>query len=57
MELSPLVILIAVLIGASVAGVIGALGAIPIAGTIQVLVRHWLQMRRERAAVIADAPL
>ena len=55
-ELSPLVILIAVLIGASVAGVIGALGAIPIAGTIQVLVRHWLQMRRERAA-LADAPL
>jgi predicted PurR-regulated permease PerM len=36
--------------------VIGALGAIPIAGTIQVLVRHWLQMRRERAA-LADAPL
>jgi predicted PurR-regulated permease PerM len=54
-ELSPLVILIAVLIGASVAGVIGALGAIPIAGTVQVLVRHWLQMRRERAAALGDA--
>jgi predicted PurR-regulated permease PerM len=56
-ELSPLVILIAVLIGASVAGVIGALGAIPIAGTIQVLVRHWLQIRKERVAEAVDAPL
>jgi predicted PurR-regulated permease PerM len=56
-ELSPLVILIAVLIGASVAGVIGALGAIPIAGTIQVLVRDWLRTRRERSAALADAPL
>jgi predicted PurR-regulated permease PerM len=56
-ELSPLVILIAVLIGASVAGVIGALGAIPIAGTIQVLVRDWLRTRRERSTEVADAPL
>jgi predicted PurR-regulated permease PerM len=56
-ELSPLVILIAVLIGASVAGVIGALGAIPIAGTIQVLLRDLLRTRRERATAIADAPL
>jgi predicted PurR-regulated permease PerM len=56
-ELSPLVILIAVLIGASVAGVIGALGAIPLAGTIQVLVRDWLRTRRERSAAVADAPL
>src|SRR6185503_19901360 len=38
-ELSPLAILIAVLIGSSLAGVIGALAAIPLAGTIQVLVR------------------
>ena len=35
--LSPLTILVAVLIGASLAGVLGALAAIPIAGTIQVL--------------------
>ena len=52
-----LVILIAVLIGASVAGVIGALGAIPIAGTIQVLVRDWLRTRRERVTPVTDAPL
>jgi predicted PurR-regulated permease PerM len=47
-QLSPLVVLIAVLIGAQLAGILGALGAIPIAGTIQVLVRDWLRHRRER---------
>jgi predicted PurR-regulated permease PerM len=47
--LSPLVILISVLIGAEIAGVLGALGAIPVAGTIQVLVVDYLRERRERA--------
>jgi len=56
--LSPLSILIAVLIGASLAGVLGALAAIPIAGTIQVLLRDWLQARRESpAATVVDEPL
>jgi predicted PurR-regulated permease PerM len=44
--LSPLAILISVLIGAEVAGVIGALTAIPIGGTLQILLAHW---RRRRA--------
>jgi predicted PurR-regulated permease PerM len=48
-QLSPLAILIAVLIGAELAGVLGALGAIPIAGTIQVLMLEWLRARREAA--------
>jgi predicted PurR-regulated permease PerM len=39
--LSPLAILVSVLIGAEVAGVIGALTAIPIGGTIQILFAHW----------------
>jgi len=47
-QLSPLAVLIAVLIGGSVAGVLGALGAIPIAGAIQVILREWLEWRRER---------
>jgi predicted PurR-regulated permease PerM len=47
-ELSPLAILIAVLIGASLAGILGALAAIPLAGTIQVLLRDWLRHRQER---------
>jgi predicted PurR-regulated permease PerM len=45
-QLSPLIVLIAVLIGASLAGVLGALGAIPIAGAIQVLVLDWLKHRK-----------
>jgi predicted PurR-regulated permease PerM len=47
-RLSPLVILISVLIGAELAGVLGALAAIPVAGTIQVLLIAWLQQRRTR---------
>jgi len=49
-QLSPLAVLIAVLIGAELAGVIGALAAIPVAGTIQVLFVDWLKHRRERLA-------
>jgi predicted PurR-regulated permease PerM len=49
-QLSPLAILIAVLIGAKLAGVLGALGAIPVAGTIQVLLLEWLRARREKLA-------
>jgi predicted PurR-regulated permease PerM len=45
-QLSPLAILVAVLVGAEVAGVIGALGAIPVAGTIQIVISDWLQHRR-----------
>ncbi len=48
-QLSPLAILIAVLIGAKIAGVLGALAAIPVAGSIQVLLVTWLELRRERA--------
>jgi predicted PurR-regulated permease PerM len=47
-QLSPLAVLIAVLIGAELAGVLGALGAIPVAGTIQVLLADYLRFRRER---------
>jgi predicted PurR-regulated permease PerM len=46
-QLSPLAVLISVLIGAELAGVLGALAAIPIAGTIQVLLRAWLEQRRK----------
>jgi predicted PurR-regulated permease PerM len=50
-QLSPLAVLIAVLIGAELAGVIGALAAIPVAGTIQVILVDWLQHRRIRAVL------
>ena len=59
-QLSPLAVLISILIGAELAGVIGALGAIPVAGSIQVLLRDWLQYRRlrlvERPPGVASEP-
>ena len=45
-QLSPLAVLIAVLIGAELAGILGALAAIPVAGTIQVVLLDWLRHRR-----------
>jgi predicted PurR-regulated permease PerM len=45
-QLSPLAVLIAVLIGAELAGVLGALAAIPVAGAIQVIFLDWLRHRR-----------
>lgn len=52
-QLSPLAVLIAVLIGAELAGVIGALAAIPVAGALQVILVDWLEHRR---AQLADPP-
>ena len=52
-QLSPLAVLVAVLFGASLAGILGALAAIPVAGTIQVLIVDYLRHRRER---ILDPP-
>jgi predicted PurR-regulated permease PerM len=43
----PLVVIVAVLIGGSLLGVLGALLAIPIAATVQILVREWWQYRQE----------
>jgi predicted PurR-regulated permease PerM len=45
-QLSPLAVLVSVLVGAELAGVLGALAAIPVAGSIQVLVRDALAHRR-----------
>ena len=55
-QLSPLVVLIAVLMGAELAGVVGALGAIPIAGAIQVVLRDWLEHRRDSIAAQPGDP-
>jgi predicted PurR-regulated permease PerM len=49
-QLSPLAVLVSILIGAELAGVIGALGAIPVAGSIQVLINDWLAHRHRDAA-------
>ena len=52
-QLSPLAVLVSVLVGAEVAGILGALAAIPVAGTIQVIVRDQLAARR---GPIVEAP-
>jgi len=49
-QLSPLAVLISVLIGAQLAGVLGALAAIPVAGALQVFLLAWLERRRKRPA-------
>lgn len=51
-QLSPLAVLVSVLIGAKLAGILGALGAIPVAGAIQVILIDW---QRQRAGRLADA--
>jgi predicted PurR-regulated permease PerM len=49
-ELSPLAVLVSVLVGAELAGVLGALAAIPVAGALQVIVRDQLAHRRPARA-------
>jgi predicted PurR-regulated permease PerM len=48
-QLSPLIVLISVLIGAELAGILGALAAIPVAGIIQAVGRELLRYRSEAA--------
>jgi predicted PurR-regulated permease PerM len=56
-QLSPLAVLISVLLGAKLAGILGALGAIPVAGAIQILLIDWQRQRRERLAAAASEPV
>ncbi len=49
-QLSPLLVLISVLIGAELAGILGALVAIPTAGSILAILREVLAYQRERRA-------
>src|SRR3954470_21438898 len=54
-QISPLLALIAVLIGAEVAGVLGALGAIPIAASLQAVLREVRRARLEQHAAVLPA--
>ena len=49
-QLSPLAVLCAVLIGAELAGILGALVAIPVAGSLLAVGREFLEYRRDAAA-------
>jgi predicted PurR-regulated permease PerM len=53
-QLSPLAVLVSVLVGAELAGILGALAAIPVAGALQVVVRDQLAARR---GLVVEAPV
>jgi predicted PurR-regulated permease PerM len=55
-QLSPLAVLVSVLVGAELAGIIGALAAIPVAGAIQVIVRDQMTARRGLVTPATAAP-
>jgi predicted PurR-regulated permease PerM len=50
-QIHPLIVIVAVLIGASLLGVLGALLSIPVAATVQILVRDWWEYRKGRRPV------
>jgi len=52
-QLSPLTVLIAILIGAELVGILGALAAIPVAGIAQAIFREIVRWRRE--SIVAPA--
>jgi predicted PurR-regulated permease PerM len=54
-QVQPIIVLIAVLFGSTLLGVLGAIVAIPLAASIQILVREWWEWRAElRQAAILD---
>jgi predicted PurR-regulated permease PerM len=52
--LHPLLVIVAILVGAALLGIVGALLAIPIAGAIQIVIRDWWTVRKSRAPLLAD---
>jgi predicted PurR-regulated permease PerM len=53
--LHPLVVIVALLVGASLLGIVGALLAIPIAGALQIVVREWWRTRKARTPDLVPA--
>jgi predicted PurR-regulated permease PerM len=56
-KVHPFVVLVAVLFGATLLGVLGALVAIPIAASIQIVVRDWWAYRTEKRLAAGPQPL
>jgi predicted PurR-regulated permease PerM len=56
-QLSPLTVLVAVLIGAELAGILGALAAIPVAGILQAVFRELIRYRRDTIVQPAGSPV
>jgi predicted PurR-regulated permease PerM len=53
-QLHPLVVIVAVLIGSSLMGVLGALLAIPVAGALQILARDWWTLHKAREPLAGE---
>jgi predicted PurR-regulated permease PerM len=52
LKLSPLAVLIAILLGVEIAGILGALVSVPIAGSVQVIVAELMRSHRERPSEV-----
>jgi predicted PurR-regulated permease PerM len=58
-QVQPFIVLVAVLFGSTLLGVLGAIVAIPLAASVQILIREWWDWRRElriTAMIDPDAP-
>jgi predicted PurR-regulated permease PerM len=55
-DVHPFVVLVAVLFGATLLGVVGALVAVPVAASLQIVLREWLRYRREADVMEAVDP-
>jgi predicted PurR-regulated permease PerM len=54
LKLSALAVLIAILLGTEVAGILGALAAIPVAGSLQVIIEELLAARDKPQTVLPE---
>jgi predicted PurR-regulated permease PerM len=52
----PIVVLVSVLCGATLAGVLGAVLAIPVAASIQIVIREWREMVLAAKEILPDLP-
>jgi predicted PurR-regulated permease PerM len=52
--LHPLLVLVAILIGAALLGIVGALLAIPIAAAVQIVLKDWWTVRKSRTPLLVD---
>jgi predicted PurR-regulated permease PerM len=48
-DVHPFIVLVAVLFGATLLGILGALVAIPIAASVQIAIREWWKYRHDKA--------
>jgi hypothetical protein len=54
-QVQPFIVLVAVLFGSTLLGILGAIVAIPLAASIQILVREWWEWRQEvKVAALVD---